>query len=122
MKNMILLALYVRDVAQSALFYTSLLDCEPGHHSANFAQFELRPGVKLGLWRQGDVVPACDGSGCRTELDFMVENARQVEECHERFLALGITILQPPTQLDFGSSLLACDPDGHRLRVIAPPG
>ena len=122
MHDQILMVLYVHDVAESARFYSALLDGKPSHLSENYAQFELRPGVGLSLWRTGDVVPACEGTGCRTELDFVVEDAQQVERYYQRLSTLDVTILQGPTQLDFGSSLLACDPDGHRLRIIAPPG
>lgn len=31
----------------------------------------------------------------------------------------GATIALPPTELDFGRSFVAVDPDGHRLRVYA---
>jgi hypothetical protein len=29
-------------------------------------------------------------------------------------------ILQPPTEMDFGRTFTAADPDGHRLRVFKP--
>lgn len=122
MNDQILLVLYVRDVADSARFYAALLESTPQHLTENYAQFDLKPGIALSLWRLGDVIPACDGAGCRTELNFGVENAKEVEKHHERYRALGVTILQKPILLDFGTSMLACDPDGHRLRVIAPPG
>ena len=31
----------------------------------------------------------------------------------------GVKILQPPTDMDFGRTFVALDPDGHRLRVFA---
>ena len=32
----------------------------------------------------------------------------------------GLTILQAPMQMDFGTTFVATDPDGHRLRVFVP--
>jgi hypothetical protein len=29
-------------------------------------------------------------------------------------------VIQPPTQMDFGLTMTAADPDGHRLRVFVP--
>jgi len=33
-----------------------------------------------------------------------------------------LPIAQPLTQMDFGYTFVALDPDGHRLRVFAAPG
>ena len=35
---------------------------------------------------------------------------------HDAWKALGLTILQAPTDMDFGFTFTAEDPDGHRLR------
>jgi predicted enzyme related to lactoylglutathione lyase len=32
----------------------------------------------------------------------------------------GVEIVQRPTQMDFGWTFAAVDPDGHRVRVFAP--
>lgn len=32
----------------------------------------------------------------------------------------GLTILQEPVQMDFGTTFVASDPDGHCLRAFAP--
>jgi hypothetical protein len=32
----------------------------------------------------------------------------------------GLNILQEPVQMDFGTTFVATDPDGHRLRVFVP--
>lgn len=33
----------------------------------------------------------------------------------------GLEIIQAPTRMSFGATFVALDPDGHRLRVFAPP-
>jgi len=118
----ILLALYVSDVAASARFYTDVLTRDPVYLSDNYAQFQLGTESRLGLWRQGDVTPSPCGAGCRSEIDFLVADRSEVEAVHARWQALNVAIVQGPAMLDFGFSVLAHDPDGHRLRVLAPPG
>ncbi len=49
----------------------------------------------------------------------MVE-ATAVDTTHADWSGRGLTILQRPTDMDFGRTFLAIDPDGHRLRVFAP--
>ena len=39
---------------------------------------------------------------------------------HEAWVSRGVTIAQAPTDLDFGRTFVALDPDGHRLRVFRP--
>jgi predicted enzyme related to lactoylglutathione lyase len=39
---------------------------------------------------------------------------------HAEWKRRGLTIVQAPTRLDFGTTFVAVDPDGHRLRVFAP--
>ena len=48
--------------------------------------------------------------------------ANDVDATHAEWLAKGTTILQGPTDMDFGRTFTAADPDGHRLRVFKPGG
>jgi predicted enzyme related to lactoylglutathione lyase len=43
-----------------------------------------------------------------------------VDAAHADWCNRGIAILQEPTDLDFGRTFTARDPDGHRLRVFHP--
>ena len=52
-----------------------------------------------------------------SEIAFMVAD---VDAVHTDWLSRGLTILQAPTDMDFGRTFVAVDPDGHRLRVFAP--
>lgn len=45
------------------------------------------------------------------------KNQEIVDALHAEWLGKGATILMRPTDLDFGRSFVAADPDGHRLRV-----
>ena len=112
--------LYVRDTAASAAFYTALLERPPLEASPGFAMFALAEGAMLGLWAAGDVQPPATAAG-GAELAFSVADAAAVAAHHAAWVKLGVRIVQPPTDMDFGRTFLALDPDGHRLRVFAAP-
>ncbi|RDJ24178.1 drug:proton antiporter [Bosea caraganae] len=112
--------LYVDSPAASARFYADLLGAEPLELSPTFAMFALPSGVKLGLWSRHTVEPAAAAAGGGGEIATVAPNAEAVDATHADWLARGLTILQPPTDLDFGRTFVATDPDGHRLRVFFP--
>jgi len=111
--------LYVDDAASAATFYADLLSRAPVESSPTFAMFALDSGVMLGLWAKGGVEPAATSSG-GGELGFSVADAAAVEALHGEWHGRGLTIAQAPTEMDFGRTFVALDPDGHRLRVFAP--
>lgn len=116
-RNSILL--YVDNAAASARFYTKLLGQPPVEASSTFAMFVLPSGLGLGLWGKAGVVPAPTTAGGGCEIGFKVDAANRVDELHADWQGKGAIILLPPTDLDFGRSFVAADPDGHRLRVYA---
>ena len=113
-----LIVLYVDNPAVSAAFYADLLGRQPVESSANFAMFPLPP-LMLGLWSRREVEPAMAGSPGAMEIDFGVSDAHAVEACYADWKARGLSIAQEPTEMDFGYTFVALDPDGHRLRVMA---
>lgn len=117
-----IILLYVTDPAASARFYAGLLGREPVEASPTFALFPLPSGFALGLWGRDGVepVPTAAGGGC--EVGFRVESAAAVDAAFAEWRARAVAVALPPTDLDFGRSFLALDPDGHRLRVYAPSG
>ncbi|EJT03096.1 VOC family protein [Rhizobium sp. CCGE 510] len=114
-KNSILL--YVTDAPTSARFYTTLLGQEPVEASPTFAMFILPSGLGLGLWGKAGVEPAPAATGGGSEIGFKVATASKVDATHADWQAKGANIVMAPTDLDFGRSFVAADPDGHRLRV-----
>jgi hypothetical protein len=44
-----------------------------------------------------------------------------VRTTHADFSRRKLPIAQEPTAAEFGYTFVALDPDGHRLRVFAPP-
>ena len=111
--------LYVRSPAESVAFYAALLDKRPAEASPTFAMFPLDSGVMLGLWAAHTVQPSATAAG-GAELAFAVDDHDAVRALHAAWSAKGIAIAQPLTEMDFGHTFVALDPDGHRLRVFAP--
>jgi predicted enzyme related to lactoylglutathione lyase len=109
---------YVENPAASARFYERLLDRPPVEVSPTFALFALGSGTMLGLWSRHTVEPppAAGPGGC--ELGFPLA---EVDAACAVWRDRGARIVQEPVDLDFGRTFVALDPDGHRLRVFAPP-
>lgn len=112
--------LYVDNPKASGAFYGGLLGCEPVEASPTFVLFALESGLKLGLWSRHTVEPAASTAGGGGELAITVDGPAAVDATHAAWRARGLSILQAPTDMDFGRTFVAVDPDGHRLRVFAP--
>ena len=111
---------YVTNVASSTAFYADLLGRPPVESAPNFAMFALSSGVMLGLWALSDVKPPSMTLGGGGEICITVANVKTVDSLCEEWLGRGMTIIQQPTKMDFGYTFVACDPDGHRIRVFVP--
>ncbi len=114
------LLLHVEDHAASATFYNQLLDIPIIEQKDDFAMLPLRDGVMLGLWAKDTVEPQSSGQSGANEVAFTVTDKAAVEATHADWRGRGLTIIQSPTPMSFGTTFVALDPDGHRLRVFAP--
>jgi len=112
--------LYVDSPEASQRFYSTLLRREPVEASPTFVLFALESGLMLGLWSRHTVQPVPTASAGGTEVGIAVENAAAVGTAYADWKARGIAIAQEPTEMDFGTTFVGLDPDGHRLRVFAP--
>ncbi|MBV8658248.1 MAG: VOC family protein [Burkholderiales bacterium] len=110
--------LYVDDPQRSATFYSRLLWKPPVESSPTFCLFELDSGVMLGLWSKHTVEPAPAAVGSGSEVAFSVASHEAVEAIYNDWVMWGMKIAQRPTQMDFGYTFVALDPDQHRLRVF----
>ena len=111
MPDLSLVILYVDSPTASAAFYADLLGRAPAEQSPTFAMFPL-PSASASA-----VVPShrrtCRGGpGRGAEIAFV---APDVDAIHADWVERGLKIAQPPTELDFGRTFVALDPDGHRL-------
>jgi predicted enzyme related to lactoylglutathione lyase len=114
------LLLHVADHAASAALYSALLGIPIVEQKSDIAILPLRDGVMLGLWSQDTVEPESTGQSGASEIAFSVADATAVEATHADWVRRGLTIIQAPTRMRFGTTFVALDPDGHRLRVFAP--
>ena len=112
--------LYVTDPVLSAEFYTRLLKHAPVEASPTFAMFKLESGTMLGLWSRAGVLPATDATPGGSEIAIAVTDESDVDRLHAAWADRGVSIAQAPTEMDFGRTFVALDPDGHRVRVFAP--
>ncbi|MGF6154885.1 catechol 2,3-dioxygenase-like lactoylglutathione lyase family enzyme [Ensifer sp. KUDG1] len=112
-----LIVLYVKDPLASVTFYRAVLAQEPQVAYQTFSSFELPGGFTLGLWAEHTVAPEPAASGSRSELAFMVEDESAVRAHYEDWKGKGLPVAQELTEMDFGPTFVALDPDGHRLRV-----
>lgn len=117
--------LYVKNVIQSADFYEKILGCAPVEKAPTFVLFVLENGSKLGLWARYTVEPAVSTTAvptATTELVFTVANPAAVDAYYDEWgVQHQLTVIQKPTDLDFGYTFAVIDPDGHRLRVCFLP-
>ena len=112
--------LYVANPPASAGFYADLLGHPVIETSPTFAMLPLTDGVMLGLWSRQTVEPAATSPAGAGEVAFTVADAAAVEATFADWKQRGLPIIQNPVRLDFGTTFVAVDPDGHRLRVFAP--
>lgn len=117
MPDLSLVILYVDSPAASADFYADLLGQKPAEASSTFAMFALPSGIGLGLWSRHTVEPSAQAGGGGAEVAF---TAGDIDAIHADWTARGLSIAQAPTDMEFGRTFVALDPDGHRLRVFAP--
>ncbi|PLR42700.1 glyoxalase [Chimaeribacter arupi] len=115
-----LFILYVASPPASSAFYEKLFERAPEVVLPTWAAFAFDNGLHLGLWSTHARDFASGGPGPATELSIMVKDRQEVEALYARWTGLGVEIEQPPHDAVFGRTFVACDPDGHRLRVCIP--
>jgi catechol 2,3-dioxygenase-like lactoylglutathione lyase family enzyme len=120
-KDINFILLYVESPKTSEAFYADILGRPAADSSPTFVMFAMTSGVMLGLWKRDGVAPAASAPG-GGEIAFAVPNAEAVDAQCADWRARGLPIVQSPTDMDFGRTFVALDPDGHRLRVFAPAG
>ncbi len=115
-----MIILYVENVATSIRFYDGLIGKPPVEASANFAMYAFENGITLGLWVGHDVRPVPKNAGGGSEIGFTLKDKNAVDGKFKEWKDKGYSMAQEPTQMDFGYTFTALDPDGHRLRVFSP--
>lgn len=111
--------LYVADVDASTEFYRAVLGAEPLEKFEGFSVFALSDTVTLGLQAADQIDPAAEPHVGGSELSLSDVDRETVDRLYEAWRALGVPMALEPTELAFGYTFVATDPDGHRLRVCA---
>lgn len=103
---------------KSGALYSKLLGLEPVANSETFVLFALPSGLKLGLWLADEMEPKV-GTADGVDVSFAEPDRAAVRSTYEAWRDLDLVMLQEPTEMDFGYTFTAADPDGHRLRVFS---
>lgn len=112
--NLGFVLLFVDDPLESCVFYSRLFNLKPVEQAPTFALFAFANGVSLGLWSRKTAEPAVNADGGGSEICF---SENDVDKTYEKWNKLGIPMAQEPTDMDFGRTFVALDPDGHRIRI-----
>jgi predicted enzyme related to lactoylglutathione lyase len=106
--------LFVENPLQSSAFYCQIFNQKPIEESPTFVMFALTNGVMLGLWSHKTAEPTVIAKAGGSEIAFSYDD---VDELYKKWTELDIPMLQAPTDMDFGRTFVALDPDGHRIRI-----
>ncbi len=112
--NLGFILLFVANPQKSSLFYQQILGIKPLESSPTFAMFGLKNGVMLGLWSRYTAEPRVEAAPGAQDICFPAED---VDALYEAWGKLHVAISQKPTDMDFGRTFVALDPDGHRIRI-----
>lgn len=110
---------YVSDVEASTEFYRTILGSGPVETFTGFAIFALSDTVTLGLQAADQIDPKAEPHIGGSELSFSGTDRATVDRIYAEWKARNVPIALEPTELSFGYTFVALDPDGHRLRVCA---
>lgn len=109
---------YVDNLTTSHRFYTELLGIKSIVHSPTYITFTLSNSMVIGLKDKNTQVVNITGNG-GAELAFTVDSHTQVDQLFSDWQQQGIKILEQPTNVPYGYTFVAIDPDGNRLRVVS---
>ena len=111
--------LYVENPPASAAFYAGLTGKPALEVAPTFALLAMDNGLMLGLWSKSGVEPKPVGAAGGSEIAIKVADGDAVRATYADWVKRGVPMAQKPTDMDFGPTFVALDPDGHRLRVFA---
>lgn len=120
MINPNLLLFYVKNPLKSGDFYANIFQQQPVAAYPTYVAFTFSNGLTFSLWSIDAKDFVSVGSGCRSELAFMVNDDNEVRQLRNDWEKLGVSIEQDLHEAVFGLTFVALDPDGHRIRVCIP--
>lgn len=113
----IVFIVYVSDIDASVSFYTDLLDLKTSFESPRYVTMDLASGVSLALWTGNS--EALNSATSRTSEVCLNLGGGESEilAIHNEWLEKGVSIEEAPHQDVFGTTFVALDLDGNRIRV-----
>lgn len=106
--------LFVTNPLKSAQFYSDIFGLKPIVEFPTYVMFVLENGVKFGLWSRYTAQPKVDAAPGAMEICFPTDD---VDAMYTYLGKKGVTIVQEPTDMDFGRTFVFLDTDGHRIRI-----
>lgn len=113
------LIIYAESVDVSTDFYRDVLNSNPIERFDGFSVFILSEGITLGIQSKSGITPKPEDSFGGFEISASNADRETVDYLYAEWVKKGVRIEMAPTELDFGYTFVALDPDGHRLRVCA---
>ncbi len=117
--NAVHIILYVSDQEKSKCFYEQVLGFSPRLHVNGMTEFELKPGMVLGLMPEAGIVrllgPSIqDPSSSQVPRAELYLVSSEAENYHGRALSFGGRELSPMEKRSWGHFVSYCaDPDEH---------
>lgn len=113
----IVFIVYVSDVQSSVKFYTELLNLQVSFESPRYVTMDLAQDVSLALWTGKKEV--LEEAPVRTSEVCINLGAGEEEilSTYDAWRNKGVSIAEEPHQDVFGTTFVALDPDGNRIRV-----
>ena len=93
--------LYVEDIERSKKFYSEALECECQQLSPTFVSIPIDSASTITLKQLEQVTPSATMTGGGTELSLLVPDTKALHELYDKWLSLGGTFIQKPTDLVF---------------------
>lgn len=125
----VLFILYVKDQSRSRDFYSKTLGIQPSLDVAGMTEFDLAPGVRLGLMPENGIAkilgdrtphPASTNGAPRAELYLSVDDPALY---YERAVQAGAKPVSGPQLRGWGDiAAYAADPDSHIIAFGARAG
>lgn len=111
--------IYVDNVSLSTEFYKKILKSSPLETYEEFSVFSLGADFILGIQAKAGIDPKPQPQFGGFEICMSDVTKSEVDVVYQEWKKLGVAFELEPTNLEFGYTFVAVDPDGHRLRVCA---
>ena len=129
----------VNDFERSRAFYATLFEAlgagpvfeatgAPHKHEGCRMVLFAGPGVMFGVWEAAPEHRGASFDRYRVGLHhvaFALESRKEIDALHDKLVASGVTILDPPAEYPYAPgyyALFFTDPDGIKLEVVHVPG